>query len=98
MDRLTFAVVVTPNGAAPAVASEWFSPSIGGAFLSNGGTNNSISAVWASPTLAFAGGGALGMVGFTVPASAVTSQTYSATIVGVSAALGNNIVGLGCPF
>jgi hypothetical protein len=94
MDSLTFAVVVTPNGAAPAVPSEWFSPSIGGAFLSNGGTNNSISAVWASPTLAFAGGGTLGVVGFTVPASAVSSQTYSATIVGGSAALGNNIVNL----
>ena len=94
IDKLTFAVVVTPGGAAPTVTATFFSPSLSGAFLSNGGTSSSISAVWASLTPSLSGQQPLGAMGFTVATSASSGQTYSAAIVGVSAALGNNLVNL----
>jgi len=96
VDGLTLGVRVTPNGGASALTTGQlsFSALVSGPFESTGGTNNSISLVWASLVPVLKGNVPLGTLSFTLPASAATAQTYSAAITGGSASLGNSAVNL----
>ena len=82
LDNLTFGVSVTPNGGAPAltVGQLSFSDSIGGVSKSTGGTNNVIAAYWIGLDPVLSGSPALGSVGFSLPAAAISGQTYSVAI------------------
>ena len=96
IDNLTFGVSVTPNNGAPALTTGQlnFSDSIGGSFKSTGGTSNAIAVVWSGLSPALSGSPALGSVGFSLPASATTGQTYSVAITSASASLGATVVNL----
>jgi hypothetical protein len=96
LDNLTFGVSITPNGSAPALTAGQlsFSDSIGGAFKNTGGTNNAIGVMWSGLSPALSGSLAAGSVGFSLPAAAITGQTYSVVITGPSASLGDTVVSL----
>lgn len=92
VDSLTFGIQITPAGSAPALTgtlSFTKSASIADTpFTSIGGTTNSISAVWASLSSPLGGVVTLGVVSGTLPAGAVSGQSYTVVVMGVSAANG----------
>ena len=97
MDSLTFGVIVTPNGSAPALTAGvlTFTDAIGGAFINTAGIgHNAIDALWAGLSPALSGSPHLGTVGFFLPLSATNGAAYSVIISGASGALGEIIVPL----
>src|ERR1035438_9406283 len=96
IDSLTFGVTVTPANGGPALTTGQltFSASVSGAFVSTGGSNNAIAAVWSGLTPPLSGNTTLGSIGFSLPASAAGGQTYTAAISGSSASLGATSVSL----
>ena len=91
IDSLTLGVLVTANGAAPALTGTMgFTDSIGGGFKS--GTSNSVSVLWSGISPVLSGHVAVGTADFTVPPSATNGQSYSASITGASGLLGSTVV------
>ena len=92
VDALTFGVLITTNGGAPALTGRLAftkDAAIDDApFASAGGTSNSISVVWASLSSALGGTRTLGVVTGTIPAGAASGQSYTVVVTGVSAANG----------
>jgi len=88
IDNLTFGIVA--SGSAAVTANLGFNPSIPNAFVF--GAPGTVSAVWAGLSPALTGNVGLGTV--TVPLPAVSGNTYTVSITGASASLGNNAVTL----
>jgi hypothetical protein len=88
VEDFTFGVEVTPNDSAPALTTGklTFSDSIGGAFVVTLGSNNSMAVIWDPLNQELSGSSDLGSVGFLLPASATSGQSYSVTITGASGA------------
>jgi uncharacterized repeat protein (TIGR01451 family) len=89
VDNLAFRAVVTPNSGAPALTGQvGFGSFVAGAIGDAGGTSNSIAVSWLNlspPLLQFSSFLGLGSLGFSLPASAVGGQSYTVTILSVSA-------------
>jgi hypothetical protein len=90
IDSLAIGVMVTPNGAAPALTTGalTFADAIGGAIVNAGGTHDQIGAVWSFAAPLTANNVSLGTMTFTVPAGAIAGQSYTVTITGATAYLG----------
>jgi hypothetical protein len=93
VDSLTFGIQITPVGNAPTLTGS-LSFTTGASvsaipFTTTEGTANEISVVWASIATPFSGVVALGSITGTLPAGAVSGQTYSVAVTGLSAANGS---------
>jgi hypothetical protein len=100
VNSLTFGVQVTPTGGAPAltIGALAFTPAASIAtapVVGTGNTSNTVSVLWSSLSAALGGSNiALGTVTGSLPATAVSGQSYTVTVTGVSGANGSITVPL----
>jgi hypothetical protein len=96
VSSVTFGVQITPNGTAPALASNLgftADPSVPGPLVTASATN--LGVFWSSFQIPLSGTVTLGTLIVPVPASAVVGQTYTLQITGPSGALNGTSTSLG---
>lgn len=85
IDSLSFGVRIIANGSAPAISGVTFTSGLPTSPTLTAVTSDGVGPFWASLSPTLTGTTTLGTVNFTIPATAVAGQTYSATLTAASA-------------